>query len=189
MKFLKITAWKATEGQDLQISSKKSAKVRKFEQNDLYNFEGKLEKFLKIQETLIFLQKFENLKVYKQNFKQFWTICRSKIGICERCLKILKKFVIFEFFFLFAKLLRIWQVFRLFDTNLLLITCFQFQTVKYSGLVFWEKINIFEPTNENSKFCYGPNIGWIYQNAQNLRLIEKIFTGSERPKSKGFWRV
>ena len=41
VKFLKITAWKATEGQDLQISSKKSTKLRKFEQNDLYNFEGK----------------------------------------------------------------------------------------------------------------------------------------------------
>ena len=39
----------------------------------------------------------------------------------------------------FAKILRIWQVFRVFNTNLPFITCFHFQTVKYSDFVFWGK--------------------------------------------------
>ena len=65
VKFLKITAWKATEGHDLQISIKKSTKLRKFEQNDLYNFEGK---FGEISQKPRKLELFT--KSYKQNFKQ-----------------------------------------------------------------------------------------------------------------------
>ena len=55
---------------------------------------GNLEKFVKIQENLNFLQKLENLKELQAEFQAIW---RSKNGICEKCLKILKKFVIFEF--------------------------------------------------------------------------------------------
>ena len=118
VKFLKITAWKATEGQDLQNSSKKSTKIRKIEKNDLYKFEGK---FREISQNPRKLESFDrNLRIskfYKQNFKQFWTIWRSQIGICEKCLKILRKFIIFgclsEIFVQvrFAKILRFWQAF------------------------------------------------------------------------------
>ena len=55
---------------------------------------GNSKKFLKIQENLNFLQKFENLKVLQAEFQGIW---RSKIGSCEKCLKSLKKVVIFEF--------------------------------------------------------------------------------------------
>ena len=72
VKFLKITAWKATEGQDLQNSSKKSTKIRKIENNDLYKFEGK---FREISQNPRKLESFDrNLRIskfYKQNFKQF----------------------------------------------------------------------------------------------------------------------
>ena len=53
--------------------------------------------FSKSKKTWIFYRNLRISKYYKQNFKQFWAIWRSKIGICEKCLKILKKFVIFEF--------------------------------------------------------------------------------------------
>ena len=69
VKFIKITAWKATEGQDLQISSKKSTKMRKVEQNDLYNFEGKFREISQNPENLNFLQKIENLKVLQAEFQ------------------------------------------------------------------------------------------------------------------------
>ena len=58
---------------------------------------GNLEKFLKIQENLNFLQKIENLKVLQAEFQASFSYWRSKIGFCEKCLKLLKKFVIFEF--------------------------------------------------------------------------------------------
>ena len=52
--------------------SKKSTKKRKIDQNDFTILKGNLEKFLKIQEKLIFLQKFENLEVLiTSNFQQF----------------------------------------------------------------------------------------------------------------------
>ena len=69
-KFFKITAWKAAEGQDLQISRKKSTK-----KNENLNkmtctiLKGNLEKFLKIQENLNFLQKIENLKALQAEFQ------------------------------------------------------------------------------------------------------------------------
>ena len=55
VKFHKFTAWKASEGQDLQISSKKSTK--KYENLNTMTctiLKGNLEKFLKIQENLDF---------------------------------------------------------------------------------------------------------------------------------------
>ena len=98
VKFIKITAWKATEGQDLQISSKKSTKNTKIWTKWLVQFWREIwRNFSKSKKTWIFYRNLRISKYYKQNFKQFWAIWRSKIGICEKCLKILKKFVIFEF--------------------------------------------------------------------------------------------
>ena len=75
VKFLKITAWKATEGQDLQNSSKKSTKIRKIEKNDLYKFEGK---FREISQNPRKLESFDrNLRTqsftsrFSSNFRQF----------------------------------------------------------------------------------------------------------------------
>ena len=72
VKFLKIIVWKATEGQDLQISSKKSTKIRKIENNDLYKFEGKVREISQNPRKLeSFDRNLRNSKFYKQNFKQF----------------------------------------------------------------------------------------------------------------------
>ena len=67
VKFIKITAWKATEGQDLQISSKKSTKIQKNAQNDLYNFEGKFGEISQSPRKLnFFTEKLRFSKYYKQ---------------------------------------------------------------------------------------------------------------------------
>ena len=142
---------------------------------------GNLEKFLKVQENLNFLQKFENLKVLQaefQAFKQFWAIWRSKIGICEKCLRLLP----FEFlreilcksdlpkFCEFDKFLgcstQICPSLRVFIFKqwIIAISC------------FGKKSTFLNPQKKIPKFYCGANIGWIYQ---NMRLIEKIFTGRE----------
>ena len=59
--------------------------------------------------------------------------------------------------------------------------CTNFDRVYVSSLETGIVVKFRRKIEKVGKFYYGPNVGWIYQ---NMHLIEKIFTGSERPKSK-----
>ena len=70
VKLLKITAWKAPEGQDSQ-----NVRQEKHKSYEILNImtctilKGNFEKSLKIQENLNFLHNFENIKILQAEFQ------------------------------------------------------------------------------------------------------------------------
>ena len=103
--------------------------------------------------------------------------------------KEIRNFWVFAWNFMqirFAKILRIRQVFRVFNTNLPFISCFHFQTVKYSDFVFWEKSTFLNPQMKIQNFTmvrilagYIKICAWLKrflqgQRDQNLKFLKSV---------------